>query len=118
MIEALIADIIPFWPVFVVIFLIAHVTKNYYRSGLNRYPGPFWARTTNLWRFIDVLGRRPDITHLNLHRKHGDVVRLGPNVLSFSSPRALKTIYGLNKGFVKVYFIDPRVRRRVLTTPI
>ncbi len=46
--------------------------------------------------------RRPEVEHIKLHEKHGDVVRLGPNSLSFSDPKALKTIYGLNKGFTKV----------------
>jgi hypothetical protein len=49
-----------------------------------------------------VYQRRPELEHIRLHEKHGEVVRLGPNCLSFSDPKALKTIYGLNKGFVKV----------------
>ena len=31
-------------------------------------------------------------------------MRLGPNVLSFADPRAIKIIYGLNKGMVKSDF--------------
>ncbi|KAL9943425.1 hypothetical protein ACHAPW_007682 [Verticillium nonalfalfae] len=58
----------------------------------------------NWWRFYDVWGQRPENTHIALHKKHGDVVRLGPNTLSFADPAALKTIYGLNKGFVKSDF--------------
>lgn len=102
MIEVILAKILPFWPVIIGAVVIAYLARNYNNRGLNRYPGPTLAKFTNLWRFLDVLGRRPDITQLELHRKHGNVVRLGPNVLSFSSPRALKTIYGLNKGFTKV----------------
>lgn len=79
-----------------------HVLRNYVHHGLNRYPGPFWAHITNVWRYLDVRARRPEVTHLALHRRYGDVVRLGPNVLSFADPGALKVIYGLNKGFVKV----------------
>jgi hypothetical protein len=79
-----------------------HFLVNYVHNGLNRYPGPFWAQISNLWRYIDVRGRRPEVTHIALHRKYGDVVRLGPNVLSFADPSALKVIYGLNKGFAKV----------------
>lgn len=82
--------------------LVLYLLNNRFKSGLQKYPGPFLASLTDWWRFFDVLGRRPDITQLRLHRKHGDIVRLGPNVLSFADPRALKTIYGLNKGFVKV----------------
>ena len=46
--------------------------------------------------------RRPEATHIKLHAQHGDIVRLGPNALSFADPKALKVIYGLNKGFTKV----------------
>jgi hypothetical protein len=84
------------------ILLIVYLLRQYFWGGLNRYPGPFLAKFTNLWRYLDARGRRPEVTHMRLHRKHGDVVRLGPNVLSFGNPNALKVIYGLNKGFVKV----------------
>jgi hypothetical protein len=77
--------------------------KNKFHHGLHKYPGPFLASFTDWWRFWDVYRRRPEVTHLRLHRKHGDVVRLGPNYLSFANPDALKAIYGLNKGFIKVF---------------
>lgn len=84
-----------------VVLVVAWLLRNKYHNGLNKYPGPFLASLTDIWRFWDVYGRRPEVTHRKLHAKYGDVVRLGPNVLSFSDPKALKTIYGLNKGFVK-----------------
>ncbi|KAJ6121080.1 hypothetical protein N7523_005360 [Penicillium sp. IBT 18751x] len=84
--------------------LLLWLAKNRYQNGLNKYPGPFLASVTDWWRFFDVYGRRPEITHRALHKKYGDVVRLGPNTLSFSDPSALKSIYGLNKGFVKSDF--------------
>lgn len=78
--------------------------RNYFYNGLNKYPGPTLAAFTDWWRFWDVYGQNSEKTHLALHAKHGDVVRLGPNSLSFADPAALKTIYGLNKGFVKSDF--------------
>ncbi|KAI8291396.1 hypothetical protein K4K60_001916 [Colletotrichum sp. SAR11_57] len=81
--------------------IVAWLVKNHYNNGLNKYPGPFLASLTDWWRFFDVKGQRPEVTHQKLHEKYGDVVRLGPNTLSFADPAALKTIYGLNKGFVK-----------------
>jgi cytochrome P450 len=92
------------WPSALAILIIIHFTRNYFHHGLNRYPGPFLARITNWWRFFDVLNRRPEVTHIRLHKTHGDVVRLGPNYLSFADPRAVKDIYGLNKGFIKSDF--------------
>ncbi|KAJ5825669.1 hypothetical protein N7474_002807 [Penicillium riverlandense] len=92
------------WLVVSIIAVFLWVGKNRYHNGLHKYPGPFLASITDWWRFFDVYGRRPEVTHRALHKKHGDVVRLGPNTLSFSDPQALKTIYGLNKGFIKSDF--------------
>ncbi|KXJ85484.1 cytochrome P450 [Microdochium bolleyi] len=83
---------------------IGWLAWNYFHNGLSRYPGPLLAGLTDWWRFWVVWGRRPELTHQKLHEKYGDVVRLGPNSLSFANPEALKTIYGLNKGFVKSDF--------------
>ncbi|KAL4957002.1 hypothetical protein BDW69DRAFT_191947 [Aspergillus filifer] len=83
------------------LFLL-YLIQQYFYNGLHLYPGPLLARFTNIWRFLDVRGRRPELTHIALHQKHGDIVRLGPNTLSFASPSAIKVMYGLNKGFTKV----------------
>ncbi|KAI9756557.1 MAG: guanine nucleotide exchange protein for ADP-robosylation factor [Chaenotheca gracillima] len=92
------------WPIAALVLTLAFFLSNRYHNGLSKYPGPFLASLTNWWRFVDVWGRRPDITHIRLHRELGDIVRLGPNSLSFGDPRALKTIYGLNKGYTKSAF--------------
>jgi len=102
MIEEIVGFIVQHWLSVIVTAVLAWLVKNRYHNGLNKYPGPFLASLTDWWRLVDVWGRRPDVTHLALHKKHGDVVRLGPNTLSFADPKALKTIYGLNKGFIKV----------------
>ncbi|KAL2002185.1 hypothetical protein VTN02DRAFT_482 [Thermoascus thermophilus] len=85
---------------------------NYLRSPLKSYPGPFAASFTNIWRFLDVLKGRCDITHNALHRKHGIAVRMGPNVLSLSDPNLISkvfttknpwkksTMYGVNEAMV------------------
>lgn len=90
------------WFGVLLLFSVAYLASNRFQYGLQKYPGPFLASVMDWWRFVDVWGRRPDITQLKLHRQHGDVVRLGPNALSFANPKALKQIYGLNKGFTKV----------------
>ena len=102
MIEEIIAALAAHWQVVLSIGIIAYCLKNYFNNGLNTYPGPALAKVTDCWRFWDVYRRRPDITQLALHRKHGDIVRLGPNCLSFANPQAIKQIYGLNKGMTKV----------------
>jgi hypothetical protein len=100
--ESFLSLLLEYWPAAIVIAFVAYLLKNYFNHGLNKYPGPFLASLTDWWRFVDVYKRRPEVTHLKLHAKHGDVVRLGPNSLSFADPKALKSIYGLNKGYVKL----------------
>lgn len=102
--QALIESVLQNWPVVLGIAITAYLISNRFNHGLNRYPGPFLASLTDWWRFWIVYKRRPEVEHIRLHEKHGDVVRLGPNALSFSDPKALKTIYGLNKGFTKTEF--------------
>ncbi|KAI1455020.1 cytochrome P450 [Annulohypoxylon moriforme] len=93
-----------FWLPIIVSVIVTWLVRNRYHNGLNKYPGPLLASLTDLWRLWDVYGQRPEITHRKLHAKYGDIVRLGPNTLSFANPKALKSIYGLNKGFVKSDF--------------
>jgi hypothetical protein len=108
--ESIVPVLVKNWFLVIPIVLVAYLTFNYFNHGLNKYPGPLLAGLTDWWRFLDVYGRRPEITHIKLHREHGDVVRLGPNSLSFADPKAIKQIYGLNKGFVKVRSVPVRSR--------
>jgi hypothetical protein len=101
-VESLITALSQHWALVLGAFITGWLVKNRYNRGLNKYPGPFLASLTDWWRFVDVYGQRPEKTLRALHDKHGDIVRIGPNNLSFADPAALKTIYGLNKGFVKV----------------
>ncbi|KAK0641271.1 cytochrome P450-like protein [Cercophora newfieldiana] len=102
--DQVVQAVVQHWLAVISVLALAWLARNRYHNGLNRYPGPFLASLTDWWRFVDVYRRRPEQTHIALHKKYGPVVRLGPNVLSFSDPDALKTIYGLNKGFIKSDF--------------
>lgn len=102
--DSILSAIVQHWPAFLAILIVARLAANYFHHSLNKYPGPLLASLTNWWRFFDVYNRRPELTHIALHKKHGDIVRLGPNYLSFADPQALKQIYGLNKGYTKSEF--------------
>jgi hypothetical protein len=102
-----------YWPLVLVTLTLSWLLNNKFSKGLNRYPGPRLAGYTNWWRFWDVWGRQHHWTIIKLHREHGDVVRLGPKVLSFADPRAIKVIYGLNKGMVKVSYLRAAVARSI-----
>lgn len=87
-----------------VLLLLAalYLASNYLTPGVFTVPGPLVAKFTNLWRFLDVANGHAEATLYKLHQKHGDYVRLGPNVVSVRDLDALKVIYGINKGYRKV----------------
>lgn len=103
LIETLLSNLARHWVLVLVSLVLGWLVKNRYHHGLNKYPGPFLASLTDWWRFVDVYGQRPEVTLQALHAKHGDIVRIGPNTLSFADPAVLKSIYGLNKGYIKVH---------------
>jgi hypothetical protein len=82
--------------------VIACGLYNKYAHGINTIPGPFLAAYTDYWRFFLVWGRRPELTHIKLHEKYGDFVRIGPKTVLVADWDATKKIYALNAGYVKV----------------
>lgn len=81
-----------------------YMASNYLKPGVCAVPGPFLAKLSNLWRFIDVANGHAEETLYELHQKYGDYVRLGPNIVSVRDLDALKIIYGINKGYQKVCY--------------
>lgn len=79
-----------------------YIIRRRYNDPLNSFPGPYLASWTNAWRFCDATsGMHRSTSLLDLHREYGDVVRIGPNVLSFAHPQAVKDIYGTDKPYGK-----------------
>ncbi|KAI8652091.1 hypothetical protein NCS56_01425900 [Fusarium sp. Ph1] len=69
---------------------------------LNVFPGPFKARLSNL--YVTALGLKN--RHLykevqELHKKYGDVVRIGPSEISINSSEALHALHSNNTPCVK-----------------
>lgn len=81
---------------------------NRYKHGLQDIPGPRIAKYTGLWKLHNVWKGDHHNTAIDLHQKHGNLVRIGPRHVSVGDPSAIPVIYGLNKGFTKVC-ICPRV---------
>lgn len=73
-----------------------------YGTALRRIPGPFLASLSSLWRFWVVWNDQMPEESLRLHKKHGALVRIGPNMVSCSSPEAVHMIYRARTGFQKV----------------
>lgn len=87
---------------FLFLFAIGHITYTYTQH--RDIPGPFLAKFTDLWRFFLVTGRKSQETYIKLHKKHGDLVRIGPNCISILQPDLIPSIYGIGKGYVKSDF--------------
>ncbi|KAI1162161.1 benzoate 4-monooxygenase cytochrome P450 [Nemania serpens] len=89
------------------VFFALHTVHARYRGGLSAVPGPFSASMSNFWKVKAVwLGDMPR-RNIEVHRKYGPVVRIGPNHVSFSSPEALHTIHGSRQAYPKSDFYKP-----------
>ncbi|KAG7008551.1 hypothetical protein G7Y79_00005g016920 [Physcia stellaris] len=67
---------------------------NIFIHPLRHYPGPPLGAATQLLNVYHII-KGDNCKYLcSLHNKYGDVVRTGPNELSFLTASAMKTIYG------------------------
>ncbi|RDW79279.1 cytochrome P450 [Aspergillus mulundensis] len=85
-------------------FLALRLLWRRFGSGLSGIPGPALAKCTRLWKLHSVWKGDHHLTEINLHRRHGPLVRIGPRHVSVADPKAIPVIYGLNKGFTKTGF--------------
>jgi hypothetical protein len=83
--------------------LFACFIFNRFSRGISKIPGPWLASSTDLWRFTLTWTERAETTHVKLHAQYGDVVRLGPNLVSITDVDAIKKIYGAGSYFEKVW---------------
>lgn len=84
------------------IFAISFTVYHHVTDRLRRFRGPYLARYSDVWKFwTTVTGWHKPPFQVRLHRNYGDVVRIGPNTLSFSHPDAIRDIYGVDKHFAK-----------------
>ncbi|KAL4804154.1 cytochrome P450 [Aspergillus unguis] len=83
-------------------YFVLHVFRVYYR--LRHIPGPFWARFTNIQRVAWVSTSRAHEVHELLHDQYGDLVRLGPNMVSLRDPAWIPVVYPTRMGVPKSDF--------------
>ncbi|KAI1388851.1 putative cytochrome P450 [Hypoxylon trugodes] len=81
-----------------VAYEVAGIIYNLYFHPLRDFPGPLIQRASRLpWAIRHALGSQALYTQ-KLHDKYGPIVRVGPNHLTFTDPRAWKDIYGHRVG--------------------
>ncbi|KAI1423699.1 putative benzoate 4-monooxygenase cytochrome P450 [Xylaria sp. FL1777] len=68
---------------------------------LRHIPGPLLPSLTNLPRVFWVKTGQSQNYHKQLHQKYGEVVRMGPNMVSISNPEAIPILYPTRPGFPK-----------------
>ncbi|KUJ24271.1 cytochrome P450 [Mollisia scopiformis] len=66
---------------------------NRYFHPLSHIPGPFWSSVTDLFKLYVLLSQDLSTMGIELHKKYGPVVRVAPNMLSFSDPYMIPRIY-------------------------
>ncbi|KAK0105970.1 hypothetical protein ONS95_004479 [Cadophora gregata] len=88
------------------LWITASVIHARFFHRLAPFPGPFSASFTNLWKVYHVYVGDLEHVLLEAHRKHGKIVRIGPNHLDFSDASAVKAIYGSGRAFTKSSFYD------------
>ncbi|KAI1193046.1 putative benzoate 4-monooxygenase cytochrome P450 [Nemania serpens] len=74
------------------------------RWRLRHIPGPLLASLTDFQRVHWVTTKRAHLIVQDLHAKYGEVVRIGPNMVSFSNPEAVPVVYITKPGFPKSEF--------------
>jgi len=81
----------------VIYYLFQHIF-----DPLRSIPGPFLARFTRFWYFLEIYKGSFEVTDIELHRRYGPIVRIAPNEYSIDDVDAARTIYGHGNAFVKV----------------
>lgn len=76
---------------------------------LSGYPGPKCAAVSHLSQIINELRGRQHTWIKALHDKYGEVVRIGPNDLVYSTPEVWKDIYGHKKKCAEQFSKDPQL---------
>ncbi|EGN99144.1 hypothetical protein SERLA73DRAFT_181973 [Serpula lacrymans var. lacrymans S7.3] len=61
---------------------------------LAKYPGPILARISKFWMVWMSSDGKQHVYYYNLHKRYGDVVRIGPNELSMRDTAAIQPLMG------------------------
>ncbi|KAF5559213.1 benzoate 4-monooxygenase cytochrome P450 [Fusarium mexicanum] len=78
---------------FKLIDFFCRVTYRLYLSPLRKFPGPRLAAISNAWEIYHSLKNDRFRAIHELHEKHGNVVRIGPNQVSVASPETFHHVF-------------------------
>ncbi|KAJ5673992.1 hypothetical protein N7462_009431, partial [Penicillium macrosclerotiorum] len=83
------------------LMVLTKLVYDIFFSPLRAIPGPILAKVTNVWRAVHTYHGRVELKHLELHRKYGTAVQIGPNCVSISDPNLIRTIYSTRNPWKK-----------------
>ena len=88
-------------------YFAVYVIYQRFFHPLAKYPGPFIACLTDLWQVHQFMTLKQPYHLTELHKKHGSIVRYGPDKLSVTDEEAIKSIYQSGARFMpKTEFYD------------
>ena len=67
------------------VLLTAYVIYTRYWSGISHIPGPWTASVSNLWKINAAWQQEMPQRNIELHKKFGPLVRIGPKMISVVS---------------------------------
>lgn len=93
------------YSVLIAFVALIYVIQDYLgHTVLRKIPGPTLYAITRFRLAFDAWQARSIHSIHELHVRHGQVVRVGPNQISFNSLSALRTIYGAGSPFERTKF--------------
>lgn len=93
MLQIIIRMAFPLIPILLAAFVL-YLLRMRYHAGMNKFDGPLLASFTDLWKVWHAWRNGSNPIYVDIHKKYGDIVRVGPNELSFANPKAIHEIYG------------------------
>lgn len=85
-------------------YLVLRLFQNRFKPHLRKIPGPPAAGWSRLWRAWDASTGNCAYTFIDIHRRYGKVVRIGPAVVSLSDPKWIPTLFNSKETFKKTNF--------------
>ncbi|KUI65370.1 Pisatin demethylase [Cytospora mali] len=104
LLTSILPALISWWFLIIPGVIIVRALYRKYASPLRKYPGPWLASTTRLWKLVSAASAHTHLDHIELHKKYGPVVRIAPNEVSLSSPEAARTLLSAGKRLYKTKF--------------
>ncbi|KAI0475694.1 isotrichodermin C-15 hydroxylase [Xylariaceae sp. FL0804] len=88
------------------VFAVVLAIYRVFFHPLAKYPGPLLAKITDAHQLYHAWKGDRHLEFWRMHEQYGNVVRFGPNSVSFNSSAALRDIYGFKSNVRKAAFYD------------